>query len=83
MTKPESKTALKWMDAASALTNNEADLQHTVSLPRLARLGDGGGDGGVDEEILPHGLAEMKAVAAQQRLDGGKVTMLHACLLCR
>ena len=60
-----------------------ADLQHAVSLPRFARLGDGGGDGGVDEEILPHGLAEMKAVAAQQRLDGGKVTMLHACLLCR
>ena len=60
-----------------------ADLQHAVSLSRLARLGDGGGDGGVDEEILSHGLAEMKAVAAQQRLDGGKVTMLHACLLCR
>ena len=27
MTKPESKTALKWMDAASALTKNEAVLQ--------------------------------------------------------
>ena len=27
MTKPESKTALKWMDAASALTKNEAVLR--------------------------------------------------------
>ena len=27
MTKPESKTALKWMDATSALTKNEAVLR--------------------------------------------------------
>ena len=27
MTKPESKTALKWMDAASALTKKEAVLR--------------------------------------------------------
>ena len=58
-----------------------ADAMKTLNFSkvstRAAQKGDGGGDGGVDEEILPHGFGKMKAVAFQQRPDGQFVAEIH------
>ena len=59
-------------------TDAGADLQHAVLLACARAFGNLEGNGGVDEEILTHGLGKVKTVALQECLDGSFVVAFHS-----
>ena len=54
-----------------------ADLQHAVFWPHAGPLHQSPWDPVLYEKILPHGLGEVKAVSAQQGLNGIEITEIH------
>ena len=54
-----------------------ADLQYAAGGVRAAGGGDLAGDPVLDKKVLPHGLGEAEAVAAQQGADLPDVAEIH------
>ena len=54
-----------------------ADLQHAVFRPNAGPFHQSPRYPVLDEKILPHGLGEVKAVSAQQGLDGIEIAEIH------